>query len=106
VYESASRPDVGVAFRAATAYNPDMTKLLIPHDENELMLITSLLEGNGIDFLVQNEYFGGLYPGLNIFPFNERVILVAEADFDRASLLARDFRESIEGKPRQEGQVG
>jgi Putative prokaryotic signal transducing protein len=106
VFESASRPAGGVAFRADTAYNPDMTKLLIPHDENELMLITSLLEGNGIDFLVQNEYFGGLYPGLNIFPFNERVILVAEADFDRASLLARDFLESIEGKPRQEGQVG
>ena len=83
-----------------------MTKLLAPHDENELMLLTSLLEGNGIEFLVQNEYFGGLYPGLNIFPFNERVILVAEADFDRASLLTRDFLESIEGKPRQRGQVG
>jgi hypothetical protein len=83
-----------------------MTKLLIPSDENELMLITSLLEGDGIDFLVQNEYFGGLYPGFNVFPFNERVILVAEADFDRASLLARDFLESIEGKPQQGGDVG
>ena len=83
-----------------------MTKLLAPRDENELMLITSLLEGDGIDFLVQNEYFGGLYPGLNIFPFNERVILVAEADFDRASLLARDFLESIEGKPDREGRLG
>ncbi len=83
-----------------------MTKLLAPRDENELVLITSLLKGDGIDFLVQNEYFGGLYPGLNIFPFNERVILVAEADFDRASLLARDFLESIEVEPRQEGQAG
>jgi hypothetical protein len=83
-----------------------MTKLLAPRDENELILITSLLKGDGIDFFVQNEYFGGLYPGLNIFPFNERVILVAEADFDRASLLARDFLESIEVEPRQEGQAG
>jgi hypothetical protein len=83
-----------------------MTKLLAPRDENELILLTSLLKGEGIDFLVQNEYFGGLYPGLNIFPFNERVILVAEADLDRASLLARDFIESIEGKPQQGGQVG
>jgi hypothetical protein len=83
-----------------------MTKLLIPRDENELMLLTSLLEGNGIEFFVQNEYFGGLYPGLNIFPFNERVILVAEADFDRASLLARDFLDSIQGEPRQGGQAG
>ena len=83
-----------------------MTKLLAPRDENELILITSLLKGDGIDFFVQNEYFGGLYPGLNILPFNERVILVAEADFDRASLLARDFLESIEVEPRQEGQAG
>ena len=83
-----------------------MTKLLAPRDENELILITSLLKGDGIDFFVQNEYFGGLYPGLNIFPFNERVILVAEADFDRASLLARNFLESIEVEPRQEGQAG
>jgi len=83
-----------------------MTKLLAPRDENELVFITSLLEGDGIDFFVQNEYFGGLYPGLNIFPFNERVILVAEADFDRASLLARDFLESIEVEPRQDGQAG
>jgi len=83
-----------------------MTKLLAPRDENELILITSLLKGDGIDFFVQNEYFGSLYPGLNIFPFNERVILVAEADFDRASLLARDFLESIEVEPRQEGQAG
>ena len=83
-----------------------MTKLLAPRDENELVLITSLLEGDGIDFRIQNEYFGGLYPGLNIFPFNERVILVAEADFDRASLLAHDFLESIEDKPRPGGQAG
>ena len=83
-----------------------MTKLLAPRDENELILLSSLLEGNGIDFFVQNEYFGGLYPGLNIFPFNERVILVADADFDRASLLARDFLESIQDTPRQGGQVG
>jgi len=68
-----------------------MTKLLVPRDENELMILTSLLEGNSINFHVQNEHFGGLYPGLNIFPFNERVILVAESDFDRASALARDF---------------
>ncbi|HZC67899.1 MAG TPA: DUF2007 domain-containing protein [Nitrospirales bacterium] len=83
-----------------------MTKLLIPRDENELMLIKSLLEGNGIDFLVQNEHFGGLYPGLNIFPFNERIILVAEADFDRASLLAHDFLEAIEDTPQPGGQAG
>ncbi len=68
-----------------------MTKLLVPCDETELMLLTSILEGSGIEFYVQNEHFGGLYPGLNIFPFNERVILVDESDYERASLLTRDF---------------
>jgi hypothetical protein len=83
-----------------------MTKLLSPRDEAELMVLTSLLECDGIDFYVQNEFFGGLYPGLNIFPFNERVILVAESDFDRASLLARDFLSSETEPPEREGHVG
>lgn len=83
-----------------------MTKLLSPCDEAELMMLTSLLECHGIDFYVQNEFFGGLYPGLNIFPFNERVILVAESDFDRALLLARDFRNATTESPEHEGHAG
>ena len=83
-----------------------MTKLLSPRDEAELMVLTSLLECNGIGFHVQNEFFGGLYPGLNIFPFNERVILVAESDFDRASLLAHDFLRSATEPPEREGSAG
>ena len=83
-----------------------MTKLLVPRDENELMLLRSILECNGIEFHVQNEHFGGLYPGLNIFPFNERVILVAESDFDRASLLTHDFLESMKEPSEPGGEVG
>lgn len=83
-----------------------MTKLLSPRDENELMILTSLLACNDIKFYIQNEFFGGLYPGLNIFPFNERVILVAESDFDRASLLARDFLNAMEESPGHEGPAG
>jgi hypothetical protein len=76
-----------------------MTMLLVPRDENELLLVSSLLEGAGIAYFVQNEHFGGLYPGLNLFPFNERIIFVAEPDLDRASLLLRDFLEAVEGTP-------
>ena len=76
-----------------------MTKLLVPLDENELVIITSLLECDGILYRIQNEQFGGLYPGLSIFPFNERAILVADSDFDRASVLLRDFLASAEGRP-------
>jgi len=82
-----------------------MIKLLAPRDENELVIVKSLLEGAGIAFHIQNEHFGALYPGLNIFPFSERVILVADPDFDRASLLVHDFRKATEGTP-EPGDVG
>lgn len=82
-----------------------MTRLLVPRDENELMVVKSLLESDGILFQIQNEHFGGLYPGLNVFPFSERVILVAEADLDRASLLVHDFLKATEGSP-EPGSAG
>jgi hypothetical protein len=63
-----------------------MVKLIEPQDEGELALIKSLLDGNGIQFFVQNEYFGSLYPGLSL-PFNRRVVMVHEADLDRAETL-------------------
>ncbi|TAL12546.1 MAG: DUF2007 domain-containing protein [Nitrospirae bacterium] len=83
-----------------------MAKLLSPRDEAELMVLTSLLECNGITFYVQNAFFGGLYPGLNIFPFSERVILVAESDLDRASVLARDFLDAMGESPERDGHAG
>jgi hypothetical protein len=73
-----------------------MTKLMAPRDENELMMVRSLLDCEGIAYCVHNEHFGGLYPGLNIFPFNERVILVDESDYERAWALTRDFIEAME----------
>ena len=68
-----------------------MKKLLAPGDENELIILTSLLESDGIAYHIRNEHFGSLYPGLNLFPWNERMIYVNEADYVRASLIARDF---------------
>ena len=83
-----------------------MTKLLSPRDEAELMVLTSLLECNGIMYHVQNAFFGSLYPGLNLFPFSERVILVAESDFDRASLLTRDFLTAMVETSERDGHAG
>jgi hypothetical protein len=83
-----------------------MTRLLAPRDENELIILTSLLDCNGISFHVQNEYFGGLYPGFNIFPFNERVILVSDSDFERASLLARDFLNATHESSERDEHAG
>jgi hypothetical protein len=60
------------------------------------MMLRSLLEAEGIPFSVQNEHFGALYPGLNIFALNERVILVPEADYDRAWVVVNDFLKTTE----------
>jgi len=60
--------------------------LIEPQDEGELALIKSLLDGNNIQYFVQNEHFGSLYPGLSL-PFNRRVVMVDESDLDRAGIL-------------------
>ena len=101
----ASGKTFGIAFRVSETYNVFMTKLLVPRDENELMIVESLLESDGIAFQIQNEHFGGLYPGMNIFPFSERVILVAESDLDRASQLVNDFLNATE-EPSEPGRAG
>ena len=77
-----------------------MTKLLAPRDENELMILMSVLECEGIPYQIQNEHFGGLYPGLNIFALNERIIFVDEADYQRAWVVVRDFLKAVERPSR------
>ena len=43
-----------------------MIRLTEPHSMGELAMIKSLLEGNGIVYIVQNEHVSSLYPGLPI----------------------------------------
>ena len=83
-----------------------MTKLLAPRDENELMILMSVLECEGIAYQIQNEHFGGLYPGLNIFALNERIIFVDEADYQRAWVVVRDFLKAVERPSRTDSEVG
>jgi hypothetical protein len=60
--------------------------LIVPQDEGELAFIKSLLEGNDIRYFVHNENFGSLYPGVPL-SFNQRVVMVHEADANRARTL-------------------
>ena len=76
------------------------TKIYECHDEGEISFIKSLLEGNGITFVVENEHFGSLYPGGTI-PFNGRNILVPENDVDRVQVLLSRLNE-----PPQEYAAG
>ncbi len=43
-----------------------MIRLTEPQSMGELAMVTSLLEGSGIAYTVQNEHMSSLYPGLPI----------------------------------------
>jgi hypothetical protein len=95
-----------MAFIQVFSWWLSMTKLLAPRDETELMMLRSLLDAEGIAYSVQNEHFGGLYPGLNIFALNERIIYVAEADYERALVVANDFLKATRSSPTDSPEQG
>lgn len=67
-------------------------KLLESHDVGEVAFVRSLLDANGIVYFVQNEHFGSLYPGIPLPPNNGIVMMVEEADLERAGTLVREMR--------------
>ncbi len=64
-----------------------MKVLCHPSSSSELAVVTSLLTAEGIRFFVHNEHYGALKVGPVIPLVNERSVLVAEEDFERASEL-------------------
>jgi Putative prokaryotic signal transducing protein len=69
-----------------------MVPLTEPQNMGELAMITSLLEGSGIAYVVQNEHMSSLYPGLPIL--NSRV-MVDERDQACAELLLSRLRLTV-----------
>ena len=55
-----------------------------PGDAGELAVIKSLLDGNGIPYVVHHEHVGTLYPGV---PFLSSRVMVEETQKDRAEVL-------------------
>jgi len=72
-----------------------LVKLRETHDEGELALIKSLLDGNQIAYFIQNEYFGSLYPGAAL-SFNTRILMVEEEDVARAKALLSELDKGSE----------
>jgi hypothetical protein len=67
----------------------DFLPVASPQNESELAVMLSLLEANGIRHFVQNQGFGGLYPGLPIGSYNARRIMVrADQAVHAAQLLS------------------
>jgi len=61
-----------------------MVKLTEPRDIGELALIKSLLDGNGIAYVVHNEHVSSLYPGV---PLLMCTVMVDETELQRAETL-------------------
>jgi hypothetical protein len=71
-----------------------MICLTEPQNMGELAMVTSLLEGSGIGYLLENEHVSSLYPGLPILNsrvmIDERDRLSAEVLLSRLRLEVRD----------------
>lgn len=74
-----------------------LVTLCEPGDVGELALIKSLLDGNGIPYVVHHEHMGALYPGVSMLCSR---VMVAEGEQQRAevllSRLALQIREATE----------
>lgn len=66
-----------------------MTFLANAQDMGELGLIKSLLEGNGITYVVHHEHVSSLYPGIPSFTCR---VIVEESDHTNAEILLSRFR--------------
>jgi hypothetical protein len=77
-----------------TGKGMSMVKLLEVHDEGQLAFVKSLLDGNGIAYFVQNEYFGSLYPG-SASPLNARIVMVPEPELGRAETLLQQLENEM-----------
>ena len=69
-----------------------MIRLTEPQSVGELAMITSLLEGSGIAYMVENEHVSSLYTGLSII--NSRV-MVDERDQVHAEVLLSRLRLAV-----------
>jgi hypothetical protein len=69
-----------------------MIRLTEPQSMGELAMITSLLKGSGIAYIVQNEHVSSLYPGL---PILNSSVMVDERDQVNAEMLLSRLRLAV-----------
>lgn len=63
-----------------------------PYNVGELILLQSLLEGNGIVYLIRHANVSSLYPGL---PGLTSHIMVEERDYPRAEAILQRLRVDV-----------
>lgn len=72
-----------------------MTTVYSPKNELELVMILSVLEGDGIGSFVKNNHFGSLKVGPKIDLLNGKWILVENAKSERAKELIDDYLQTV-----------
>jgi hypothetical protein len=71
--------------------------LLETESPGELAFVKSLLDGNGIPYVVRNEHVGGLYAGLAVLACQ---VMVQERDLERAAVLVSQLHNHPAPQPR------
>jgi putative signal transducing protein len=64
-------------------------RLTEPYNVSEQIILQSLLEGNGIVYLIHHEHVSSLYPGI---PALNSYVLVQKQDYRRAEVLLQRLR--------------
>jgi len=71
-----------------------MITICHPRDEIEQMFLVSVLESEGIPYFINSQYFGSLYPGVQVPWYNERSIRVPPSCVEKAVEIVEDFRST------------
>lgn len=69
-----------------------MIRLTEPQSLGELAIVKSLLDGNGIPYVVHHEHVSSLYPGI---PFLSSKVMINPVDLSRAELLLSRLRLEV-----------
>lgn len=75
-----------------------MVTICHPRDDLEQLFIVSFLEEANIPYFIVGQYFGSLYPGIQIPWYNERTIRVPHSYLDSASEVIEGIRASYIGR--------
>jgi len=69
-----------------------MVRLTEPQSLGELAIVKSLLDSNGIPYVVHHEHVSSLYPGI---PFLGSKVMINSVDLARAELLLSRLRLEV-----------
>lgn len=73
-----------------------MIDLYSPRNENELLLLRSILDDAGVHYFVKNDVFGSLTVGPQIELYNRKILCVSDSDAEETRQIIREFLTRID----------